>query len=161
VDHRPQGAVTTDDKEGHVICSRRLVPGVLAVCCLLGGCGGGDEGGGAAATTAAVSTSAGGATSSTEAASTTAGFSGVVVEAKVTGDQVETASRRVRIDLGQKVRVQVEADRAEEVHVHGYDLKGDVAPGKPAVIDFTANVPGVFEVELEESSLKLFELQVQ
>ena len=140
--------------------SRRLVVGVLAVCCLLGGCGGGDEGGGTAATTAATSTSSGGATSSTEAAST-AGFSGVVVEAKVTGNQVETASRRVRIDLGQKVRVHVEADRAEEVHVHGYDLKGDVAPGKPAVIDFTANVPGVFEVELEESGLKLFELQVQ
>lgn len=144
-----------------MIGSRRLVPGALAVCCLLGGCGGGDEGDGAAATTVATSTSAGGATSSTEAASTTAGFSGVVVEAKVTGNQVETASRRVRIDLGQKVRVQVEADRAEEVHVHGYDLKGDVAPGKPAVIDFTANVPGVFEVELEESGLKLFELQVQ
>lgn len=144
-----------------MIRSRRLVPGVLAVCCLLGGCGGGDKGDGAAATTVATSTSAGGATSSTEAASTTAGFSGVVVEAKVTGNQVETASRRVRIDLGQKVRVQVEADRAEEVHVHGYDLKGDVAPGKPAVIDFTANVPGVFEVELEESGLKLFELQVQ
>lgn len=144
-----------------MIRSRRLVLGVLAVCCLVGGCGGGDEGGGAAATTAAASTNAGGATSSTEAASTTAGFSGVVVEAKVTGNQVETASRRVRIDLGQKVRVQVEADRAEEVHVHGYDLKGDVAPGKPAVIDFTANVPGVFEVELEESGLKLFELQVQ
>jgi hypothetical protein len=140
--------------------SRRLVVGVLAVCCLLGGCGGGDEGGGTATTTAATSTSSGGATSSTEAAST-AGFSGVVVEAKVTGNQVETASRRVRIDLGKKVRVQVEADRAEEVHVHGYDLKGDVAPGKPAVIDFTANVPGVFEVELEESGLKLFELQVQ
>ena len=79
----------------------------------------------------------------------------------MTGNQVETASRRVRIDLGQKVRVQVEADRPEEVHVHGYDLKGDVAPGKPAVIDFTANAPGVFEVELEESGLKLFELQVQ
>jgi hypothetical protein len=140
--------------------SRRLVVGVLAVCCLLGGCGGGDEGGGTATTTAATSTSSGGATSSTEAAST-AGFSGVVVEAKVTGNQVETASRRVRIDLGQKVRVQVEADRAEEVHVHGYDRKGDVAPGKPAVIDFTANVPGVFEVELEGSGLKLFELQVQ
>jgi len=140
--------------------SRRLVVGLLAVCCLLGGCGGGDEGGGTATTTVATSTS-GGATSSTGAASTTAGFSGVVVESKVTGNQVETASRRVRIDLGQKVRVQVEADRAEEVHVHGYDLKGDVAPNKPAVIDFTANVPGVFEVELEQSGLKLFELQVQ
>jgi heme/copper-type cytochrome/quinol oxidase subunit 2 len=131
---------------------------VLAVGCLLAGCGGDDEGGGAAATTVATT-----ATTSTSGAATssTAGFSGVLVEAKVTGSNVETASKRVRVDLGQKVRVQVEADRAEEVHVHGYDLKGDVAPGKPAVIDFTANVPGVFEVELEESSLKLFELQVQ
>ena len=142
--------------------SRWLVV-VLAVCCLVGGCGG-DDGGGAAATTvatgAATSTS-GGATSTTGAASTTAGFSGVLAEAKVTGDNVETASRRVRVELGQKVRVRVEADHAEEVHVHGYDLKADVAPGKPAVIDFTADVPGVFEVELEESGRSLFELQVQ
>jgi hypothetical protein len=115
---------------------------------------------GTAATTAATSTS-GGATSTTGAASTTAGFSGVLAEAKVTGDNVETASRRVRVELGQKVRVRVEADHAEEVHVHGYDLKADVAPGKPAVIDFTADVPGVFEVELEESGRSLFELQVQ
>jgi heme/copper-type cytochrome/quinol oxidase subunit 2 len=146
-------------KEAQLSRSRWLVVvvGVLAVGYLLGGCGGDDEGGGAAAATS----TSGAATSSTGAASTTAGFSGVLVEARVTGNNVETASKRVRVDLGQKVRVQVEADRAEEVHVHGYDLKGDVAPGKPAVIDFTANVPGVFEVELEGSSLKLFELQVQ
>jgi FtsP/CotA-like multicopper oxidase with cupredoxin domain len=152
-------------KEAQLSRSRWLVVvGLLAVGCLLGGCGGDDEGGGAAATTvattAATSTS-GAATSSTGAASTTAGFSGVLVEAKVTGSNVQTASQRVRVDLGQKVRIQVEADRAEEVHVHGYDLKGDVAPGKPAIIDFTANVPGVFDVELEEAGLKLFELQVQ
>jgi hypothetical protein len=145
-------------KETRLTRSRWLVV-VLAVCCLVGGCGG-DDGGGAAATTAATSTS-GGATSTTGAASTTAGFSGVLAEAKVTGDNVETASRRVRVELGQKVRVRVEADHAEEVHVHGYDLKADVAPGKPAVIDFTADVPGVFEVELEESGRSLFELQVQ
>ena len=136
--------------------SRWLVVVPLAACCLVGGCGGDDDGGAAAATS-----TGGGATSTTGAASTTAGFSGVLVEAKVTGNNVETASRRVRVDLGQKVRVRVEADHAEEVHVHGYDLKADVAPGKPAVIDFTADVPGVFEVELEESGRRLFELQVQ
>jgi hypothetical protein len=141
-----------------------VAAGALIGCCLLAGCG--DDGGGEAAATTTSPTSAPTSTtvepsSSAEATTTTAGFSGVVVEAKVTGDKVETASRRVRIDRGQKVRIRVEADRAEEVHVHGYDLSRDVAPGKPAVIDFTADAPGVFEVELEHASLRLFELQVQ
>jgi heme/copper-type cytochrome/quinol oxidase subunit 2 len=131
---------------------------------VLAGCGG-DDGGGAAgaATTVASTTTTTSAepTSTEEPTTTTAGFSGTVIEAKVTGDQVDTASRRVGVSRGEKVRIQVEADHAEEVHVHGYDLKKNVAPGKPAVIEFTADAPGVFEVELEEAALKLFELQVQ
>jgi heme/copper-type cytochrome/quinol oxidase subunit 2 len=130
---------------------------------VLAGCGGGDAGGAAAATTtvASTTTTTSAEPTSTEEPTTTAGFSGTLIEAKVTGDQVDTASRRVRVSRGEKVRIQVEADHAEEVHVHGYDLKKDVAPGKPAVIEFTADAPGVFEVELEEAALKLFELQVQ
>jgi heme/copper-type cytochrome/quinol oxidase subunit 2 len=131
---------------------------------VLAGCGGDDGGGGAAATTTVASTTtttSAEPTSTEEPTTTTAGFSGTLIEAKVTGDQVDTASRRVRVSRGEKVRIQVEADHAEEVHVHGYDLKKDVAPGKPAVIEFTADAPGVFEVELEEAALKLFELQVQ
>jgi hypothetical protein len=143
---------------------RRLLVGVLAGCCLLAGCGGGGDDTQAAATTvattAASSTSVG-PSSSSRATTSTAAFSGVLVQATVTGSNVQTASRRVRVDLGEKVRIQVQADRSEEVHVHGYDLKADVAPGRPAVLDFTADVPGVFEVELEQSELKLFELQVQ
>ena len=131
---------------------------------VLAGCGGDDDGGGAAGaatTVASTTTTTSAEPTSTEEPTTTAGFSGTLIEAKVTGDQVDTASRRVRVSRGEKVRIQVEADHAEEVHVHGYDLKKDVAPGKPAVIEFTADAPGVFEVELEEAALKLFELQVQ
>jgi heme/copper-type cytochrome/quinol oxidase subunit 2 len=130
----------------------------------LAGCGGDDGGAGAAATTTVASTTtttSAEPTSTEEPTTTTAGFSGTLIEAKVTGDQVDTASRRVRVSRGEKVRIQVEADHAEEVHVHGYDLKKDVAPGKPAVLEFTADAPGVFEVELEEAALKLFELQIQ
>jgi FtsP/CotA-like multicopper oxidase with cupredoxin domain len=140
--------------------ARWLVVGVLAGG-LLAGCGGDDGDQGAAATTVAPTSTTAGASTSSEATTTTAGFSGVLIEATVTGDKVETASRRVRIDRGQKVRIRVQADRAEEVHLHGYDLSADVAPGRPAVIDFTADAPGVFEVELEQAKLKLFELQVQ
>jgi FtsP/CotA-like multicopper oxidase with cupredoxin domain len=142
---------------------RWLVVGTVAGC-LVAGCGGdgGDQEAAATtvATTAATSTTTGASTGS-QATTTTAGFSGVLIEATVTGDKVETASRRVRIDRGQKVRIRVQADRAEEVHLHGYDLSADVAPGGPAVIDFTADAPGVFEVELEQAHLRLFELQVQ
>jgi hypothetical protein len=138
---------------------RWLVVGTVAGC-LVAGCGGDDGDQGAAATTVTTSTITGDSTSS-QATTTTAGFSGVLIEATVTGDKVETASRRVRIDRGQKVRIRVQADRAEEVHLHGYDLSADVAPGRPAVIDFTADAPGVFEVELEQVHLRLVELQVQ
>ena len=142
----------------------RLVPGLLLCCLLLAGCGGGDDGGEQAASTTATTVAATSTTepsSASEAPTTTEGFAGTVIEAKVTGSTVETASRRVRVDRGEKVRIQVEADRNEEVHLHGYDLSSDVAPGKPAIIDFTADAPGVFEIELEQARLKVFELQVQ
>jgi FtsP/CotA-like multicopper oxidase with cupredoxin domain len=143
---------------------RLVVPCLLLCCLLLAGCGGGDDGGEQAVSTTATTVAATSTTepsSASEAPTTTEGFAGTVIEAKVTGSTVETASRRVRVDRGEKVRIQVEADRNEEVHLHGYDLSSDVAPGKPAIIDFTADAPGVFEIELEQARLKLFELQVQ
>jgi heme/copper-type cytochrome/quinol oxidase subunit 2 len=148
---------------------RWLLACLLLSCGVLAGCGGDDGGGAAGATTTVASTTtttsaeptSTGEPTTTTTTTTTAGFSGTLIEAKVTGDQVDTASRRVRVSRGEKVRIQVEADHAEEVHVHGYDLKKDVAPGKPAVIEFTADAAGVFEVELEQARLPLFELQVQ
>jgi hypothetical protein len=84
-----------------------------------------------------------------------------VVTLTVTGGKVTGATGRVHVKLGSTVRIQVTADVADEVHVHGYDLKEDTVPSEPVTIEFTANVPGVFEVELEESKLQLTRLQVQ
>jgi FtsP/CotA-like multicopper oxidase with cupredoxin domain len=138
--------------------------GLLIAGGLLAGCGGDDGDAGAAATTTTTSgpTPTTEATASTEGrTTTTAGFQGTLIEARVTGEHVDTAQRRVRIKRGDKVRIRVQSDHAEEVHVHGYDLSQEVAPGTAAVIDFTADAPGVFEVELEQAGLKLFELEVQ
>ncbi len=140
---------------------RQVLAGAVLICFLLAGCGSDDGDGQAAATTAAATTATSSATSTSEATTSTAGFSGKLIEIKVTGDQVETAERRVTVATGEKVRIRVQSDVADEVHVHGYDLKKDVAPGGPAVIEFTADVPGSFEVELEEAHRKLIDLQVQ
>jgi hypothetical protein len=61
---------------------------------------------------------------------------------------------------GDDVRIVVRADVTDEVHVHGYDLTADVAPGAPARIDFVPDVPGVFEVELEDAGRLLFQLEI-
>jgi hypothetical protein len=61
---------------------------------------------------------------------------------------------------GERVRILVDADVTDEVHLHSYDLHADVAPGEPARIDFVANVAGVFECELEDAGQLLFELEI-
>lgn len=83
----------------------------------------------------------------------------IVVE--VAGGKVSGVEDTVEVALGNEVIVVVRSDRADEVHVHGYDETDDVGPGERAEIEFTADIPGVFEVELEEATQLLFELQVQ
>ena len=68
---------------------------------------------------------------------------------------------KVAVDRGDRVVLVVEADVADEVHVHGYDLLADVRPGEPARIAFVADAPGVFEVELESAGLLLTRLEVR
>ncbi|MEM8902338.1 MAG: hypothetical protein AAGA17_01315 [Actinomycetota bacterium] len=83
-----------------------------------------------------------------------------VVALDVVGGEVAGGPERISVDLGSNVSVQVTADLEEEVHVHGYDLFGDVAPDQLAQIDFVADVPGVFEIELEGSGTLLAQLEV-
>lgn len=61
---------------------------------------------------------------------------------------------------GERIRIIVRADVADEVHLHGYDLMADVTPEDPARIDFVANAAGVFEVELEDAAALLFQLEI-
>ena len=84
-----------------------------------------------------------------------------VITLTVTGGKVSGATGRVDVKLGSQVKLQVTADVPDEVHVHGYDLMKDTVPGEPVTVAFTADIPGVFEVELENAKLPLTRLQVQ
>ena len=68
--------------------------------------------------------------------------------------------QRVEVDLGSVVAVMVASDTAEEVHVHGYDILRAVSDGHPAHFAFTAEIPGVFEVEFEGSGRLLLQLEI-
>jgi heme/copper-type cytochrome/quinol oxidase subunit 2 len=65
------------------------------------------------------------------------------------------------VKQGDRVEIVVTSDVADHVHLHGYDIMRDVAPGKTARIRFRANVPGRFEVELEDRGVQIADLTVK
>lgn len=68
---------------------------------------------------------------------------------------------RMTVDKGDRVVLVVRSDVADEVHLHGYDIKRKVAAGGTARIAFEATLPGRFEVELEERGVQIADLTVQ
>ena len=79
----------------------------------------------------------------------------------VRGGQVTGETGRVTMPLGTPITILVTSDVADEIHVHGYDRKAQIpTAGATGSVSFTANTPGVFEVELEESKLQLVQLQI-
>lgn len=69
--------------------------------------------------------------------------------------------QEISAEVGSEVGFVVISDVAEEIHVHGYDLFFDLIPGEPAEVTFTADIPGIFEIELEGSHQLIFELEVR
>ncbi|MGY1831866.1 hypothetical protein ACI8AA_15760 [Geodermatophilus sp. SYSU D01180] len=133
--------------------TRRLALAALAVVALSGCAGTAPSDAGAPAASASPSPEA----ASTPAPTTPAGRALAVAVAggRVTGD-----TGRVPVAAGEQVTLTVTGDVADEVHVHGYDLTAELAPGTPATVRFTADVPGVFEVELHGTGTVLLSLQV-
>jgi hypothetical protein len=126
-----------------------------------------DDNDGSPATTATAATTAQTATEAPPAetaeapppATTAAGP--VELSYTVVGGLPEGGIARDTVELDSDVVVTVTSDVADEVHLHGYDLSADVAPGAPATIRFEANAPGRFEIELENTGVQIAELEVR
>jgi len=144
---------------------RWAAPAVLTAAVLtLAACGGDDGSGSAGATTTTAATTT---TTTTTGPTTTAGPTTTtrpatpVIEVRVAGGKVQGGVRRERVRRGETVVLRVVADVTDHVHLHGYDRMADVAPGKPGEIRFTADLPGVWEVELEDRKQQLLTIEVR
>jgi hypothetical protein len=69
--------------------------------------------------------------------------------------------RRVTVSRGRRVVLIVTSDVPDHVHLHGYDIMRDVAPGQPARISFRATIVGTVEAELEDRGLPLARITTQ
>jgi hypothetical protein len=142
-------------------CGALVVTATLAFCI---GCSGNDSHTANSSPAPASTTELGGtstASSSTPPPTTSSSTAtGEAIEVTVAGGAVVGGAQRKQVPLGQAVVLRVTSDVADEVHVHGYDKKADVASGGTAEISFTADIPGIFEVELENAKLKLVDLEI-
>ena len=109
-------------------------------------------------------------TSTTTAASTTTSTTPpappappppVNVRIVVRGGEPVGGIRNVTVSQGRRVVLIVNSDVADEVHLHGYNLKRDVEPGTPARLPFRATINGTVEVELEQRGVPLARITTQ
>ena len=120
-----------------------------------------DEPAGTTAQTTTARTTTDQTTTEAQPTTTSQGPGTIRIDYTISGGRPDGGIARDSVTRGRIVVLRVTADVADEVHVHGYDLTADVGPGAPATIRFTADVPGRFEIELEESGVEIGELEVR
>ncbi len=82
------------------------------------------------------------------------------IEIALVGGQPEGGAEKVKVDAGSVVAFLLTSDTDDTVHVHGYDILRTVSASGSAHFAFTAEIPGVFEVELEGSHQLILELEI-
>jgi FtsP/CotA-like multicopper oxidase with cupredoxin domain len=99
------------------------------------------------------------ATSTSTAATTTA--QAPVKTVRVVNGQPQGGIKTLSFQKGDRVRLRVVSDVADEIHIHGYDVKKDVAKGGSVQFSFPATIEGRFEIELENAGTQIANLEVR
>ncbi len=138
---------------------------VLAAGLALASCGGGDESGAPATETTTPETTEARTTTeqtttSQETETTAEEEQPVRVSVVIVGGVPRGGIVREKVSKGDRVVLVVKSDVADELHVHGYDISRDLDAGGTARIAFLAEIPGRFEVELENRGIQIAELTV-
>ena len=68
--------------------------------------------------------------------------------------------KTIGVDVGGPARFRIRSNLADEIHVHGYEVTKAIPAGKAVTISFSADIEGIFEIELHGSGEQIAELQV-
>jgi hypothetical protein len=135
---------------------RNTVPALtLAATLLLAGCSGDDPG------TTTPSSSPPPSSASADATPTDSAFTGTEIVVEVKSGKVSPPTHRVKVSKGTQIRLRVTSEKADELHVHGYEIEKELPAGEQVTLDFTADQAGLFDIELHESDLQLAQLEVR
>jgi hypothetical protein len=74
-----------------------------------------------------------------------------VFELRLEGGEVADEVRTLRVTEGDRVRLRWTADAPTILHLHGYDIEQEVAPGRVTELQFEAYATGRFPIEVHGS----------
>ena len=67
---------------------------------------------------------------------------------RIENGHVAANMRLIRVSQGDVVKLEWSADRPTTIHLHGYDIEKQVAPGARTELTFTASATGRFPVHV-------------
>lgn len=120
---------------------------VVAAIVIIGS--GGDDDSSDSGTTAETTTAGGGAPAAAE-----------VPTIVIKNDEPVGGEQDLEVDKGDTLEFRVKSDADHEIHLHGYDVAKDVAAGGQATYKLTAEIDGIFEIEIEDTKTPIAELTV-
>jgi copper(I)-binding protein len=102
-----------------------------------------------------------GTTTTTETATTAKPAGPPLHRITVTGGKPQGGIAKIKVSKGDTIRLAVTSDVADEIHIHGYDLKKDVPAGGTVRFTWKATIDGNFEIELENRKEQIASLTVE
>jgi glucose/arabinose dehydrogenase len=83
------------------------------------------------------------------------------VEVEIEGSTITPNGRRLEVEAGEPITLDITSDRSGELHVHAKpEQELDVKKGS-STIDLTIDTPGVVDVEEHESGVVILQLEVR
>jgi FtsP/CotA-like multicopper oxidase with cupredoxin domain len=134
---------------------------VAVVVALVAGGGSDDEDSKTTSQTTAADTGTTGATTTAPDAPVQAPEKPEPEQIEVQGGEPVDGIQKIEVEKGDRVEIEVTADEADEVHLHGYDVTKEVGPGKTAKFGFKANLEGIYEIELHHHATPIGRLTVK
>ena len=91
---------------------------------------------------------------------TTSAAPAAVPTVVVRGGKPQGGVKRLTFAKGDQIAFRVRSDVADEIHVHGYDVKREVRAGGTVTFSFRGTIDGIFVVELEGRGVEIASLEV-
>lgn len=85
----------------------------------------------------------------------------IVVKIALADGSVTPLGERLDVKSGQEIELQVTSDRADELHIHGFDTTLQIKAGESQTHTFTADRTGRYEIETHSPALTVVILQIR